>query len=236
MATVILLRHGRTTANTAGVLAGRAGGVRLDGAGRAQAAAAAERLASVRLASVRTSPLHRCRETASPVAGAAGVPLVNDHGLVECDYGEWTGRPIKELVRDRQWRVVQRQPSAMVFPGGESLTAMLARAAEAVRRQDRAVEEEHGPEAVWLACTHGDVIKALLADALGLHLDLFQRIQVDPASVSLVRYTDERPYVLGVNTLGGDLGWLTPPKRRRGRRRTHDAVVGGGAGPATGPD
>lgn len=231
MPTVILLRHGRTTANTSGVLAGRAGGVRLDDTGRAQAAAAAERLAAVRLAAARTSPLHRCRETAGPVAEAAGVPLVNDHGLVECDYGEWTGRPLKELARDKQWRVVQGQPSAMVFPGGESLTGMLARVSEAVRRQDRLVEAEHGPDAVWLACTHGDVVKALLADALGLHLDLFQRIQVDPGSVSLVRYTPERPYVLGMNTLGGDLGWLTPPKGRRGRRRTHGAAVGGGAGP-----
>lgn len=232
MATVLLLRHGRTTANATGVLAGRMGGVRLDEAGRAQAARAAERLAGVRLAEARTSPLHRCRETAGPIADAAGVPLVNDHGLVECDYGEWTGRQLKELAKDRLWRVVQRQPSAMAFPGGESMAGMLARTAEAVRRHDAAVEAEHGPDAVWLACSHGDPIKAVLADALGLHLDLFQRLQVDPGSVSIVRYTAERPYVLGMNTHGGDLGWLTPPKGRRGRRRTHVAVPGGGAGPS----
>lgn len=232
MATVLLLRHGRTTANSTGVLAGRMGGVRLDETGRAQAAAAAERLAGVRLSDARTSPLHRCRETATAIAEGAGLPLVNDHGLVECDYGEWTGRLIKDLAKDRLWRTVQRQPSAVTFPGGESMAGMLGRAADAVRRHDRAVESEHGADAVWLACSHGDVIKSVLADALGLHLDLFQRLQVDPGSVSIVRYTTERPYVLGMNTHAGDLGWLTPPRGRRGRRRSREAVPGGGAGPA----
>jgi broad specificity phosphatase PhoE len=106
-----------------------------------------------------------------------------------------------------------------------------------VRRHDRLVEAEHGPGGVWLAVSHGDVIKAILADALGTHLDLFQRIQVDPASVSIVRYTESRPYVLGTNTSAGDLSWLTPPARKRAsrRRRTSDAPVGGGAGPDTSP-
>lgn len=232
MATVILLRHGRTTANSSGVLAGRMGGVRLDETGRAQAAAAAERLAGVRLAAARTSPLHRCRETASPIAEAAGVPLVNDHGLVECDYGEWTGRQLKDLAKERLWSVVQRQPSAMAFPGGERMGEMQARVVAAVRRHDAEVERLHGPDAVWLATSHGDPIASVLADALGMHLDLFQRLRVDPASISVIRYTAERPQVLGINTQAGDLGWLTPPKGRRGRRRTHDAVPGGGAGPS----
>jgi broad specificity phosphatase PhoE len=117
------------------------------------------------------------------------------------------------------------------------MRAMQDRAVEAVRRHDRLVEEEHGPGGVWLAVSHGDVIKAILADALGTHLDLFQRIQVDPASVSIVRYTESRPYVLGTNTSAGDLSWLTPPARKRSsrRRRTSDAPVGGGAGPDTSP-
>ena len=115
---------------------------------------------------------------------------------------------------------------------------MQDRAVEAVRRHDRLVEAEHGPGAVWLAVSHGDVIKAILADALGTHLDLFQRIQVDPASVSIVRYTESRPYVLGTNTSAGDLSWLSPPPAKRA---SPDAVVrrtrrvGGGAGPDTSP-
>ena len=108
---------------------------------------------------------------------------------------------------------------------------MQARAVAAVRARDAAVEAEHGPDAVWVAVSHGDVIKSVLADALGMHLDLFQRIGVDPASVSVVRYTEARPYVLASNTHAGDLGWLAPPPKRRRGRRTSDAAVGGGAGP-----
>jgi len=231
MATVVLVRHGRTTANASGTLAGRLKGIRLDETGRAQATATAERLAAVKIAEVVSSPLERCRETAAPIATAHGLKVQSERGIVECDYGEWQGRPLKELAKEKLWATVQTQPSAAVFPGGESMPAMLARAAEAVRRRDAAVAAEHGPDAVWVAVSHGDVIKAALADALGMHLDLFQRLAVDPGSISIVRYTSARPYVLGVNTHAGDIGWLTPP-RRRARRRTTDAAVGGGAGPA----
>lgn len=232
MATVVLVRHGRTTANAAGTLAGRLKGVRLDETGRAQAAATADRLAAVRIASVVSSPLERCRETAAAIAAAHGLKVESERGIVECDYGDWQGRPLKELAREKLWATVQAHPSAAAFPGGESMPAMLARAVEAVRRRDAAVAAEHGPEAVWVAVSHGDIIKAALADALGMHLDLFQRLAVDPGSISIVRYTSARPYVLGLNTHAGDIGWLTPPPRRRARRRTNDAAVGGGAGPA----
>lgn len=235
MATLLLVRHGRTTANTAGVLAGRAPGVHLDDEGRAQAARAAERLASVPLALVVTSPLERCRETARAIVGgqAARPPLRSERDLTECDYGEWQGRALKELSREKLWKTVQGQPSAAGFPGGETLAAMQARAVAACRRLDAAVEAEHGSGAVWVAVSHGDVIKSVVADALGTHLDHFQRLHVDPASVSIVRYTATRPYVLGTNTHEGSLSWLAPPARRRGRRRDlgDDAVVGGGAGP-----
>jgi broad specificity phosphatase PhoE len=110
------------------------------------------------------------------------------------------------------------------------LGAMQARAVAAVRRHDATVEAAHGAGAVWVAVSHGDIIKSVLADALGMHLDLFQRLNVDPGSMSVVRYTSARPYVLATNTHEGDLSWLTPPQRSR-RRRTTDAVVGGGAGP-----
>lgn len=239
MATVILVRHGRSTANASGVLAGRLPGVKLDDRGHEQATAMAARLAQVRLAAVVTSPLERCKQTAKAITAQQASPpaLASERRLSECDYGEWQGRPIKDLAKESLWKIVQTQPSAATFPGGESMRAMQDRAVEAVRRHDRLVEEEHGPGAVWLAVSHGDVIKAILADALGTHLDLFQRIQVDPASASIVRYTDARPYVLGTNTAAGDLSWLTPPpssrKRRPKARRAlgDDAVVGGGAGP-----
>jgi broad specificity phosphatase PhoE len=120
----------------------------------------------------------------------------------------------------------------VTFPGGETMAEMVARSSAAVRRRDAALADEHGAEAVWVAVSHGDIIKGILADALGMHLDLFQRINIDPGSVSIVRYTSARPYVLGMNTHAGDLAWLNP-RPRRTRRRSSGAAVGGGAGPGT---
>ncbi len=238
MATVVLVRHGRTEANATGLLAGRTPGVRLDDTGAEQARRVGERLAAVPLAALVSSPLERCRDTAAAIAKAQGARtrVARERGLTECDYGEWQGRMLKELAKEALWRVVQTQPSAAAFPGGESMTAMQARAVEAVRRRDAAVEAEHGAGAVWVAVSHGDVIKSVLADALGMHLDLFQRIHVDPASVSVVRYTATRPYVLATNTHAGDLSWLAPPPRRRSRRKAgaQDAPIGGGGGPSPG--
>jgi probable phosphomutase (TIGR03848 family) len=233
MATVILVRHGRTSANATGVLAGRSRGVRLDDVGGPQAERVAARLAGVRLAGIVSSPLERCRQTASAIAGAQPERprVTTDRGLLEVDYGEWTGRPLKDLAKEKAWGTVQRQPSAAAFPGGESLAGMGARVAAAVRRLDADVEDAHGAGAAWVAVSHGDPIKAILADALGLHLDQFQRIVVDPGSVSVVRYTAERPFVLATNTHEGDLAWLTPPRRTSRRKRSTDAAVGGGSGP-----
>ena len=230
MATVLLVRHGRTTANTSGLLAGRQKGVHLDETGTAQASAAAERLTAVRLAAIVSSPLERCRETAAPIAKASGLRVTTDKGLLECDYGDWQGQELKQLAREKLWTTVQSQPSAVTFPGGETMAEMVARSSAAVRRRDATLADEHGAEAVWVAVSHGDIIKGILADALGMHLDLFQRINIDPGSVSIVRYTSARPYVLGMNTHAGDLSWLSPhPKRTR--RRSSGAPVGGGAGP-----
>jgi probable phosphomutase (TIGR03848 family) len=226
--TVVLLRHGRTTANTGGVLAGWTPGVQLDDTGRAQAEAVAARLAAVPLAAVVSSPLERCVQTAEAVVAGREVVLQTDDRFGEARYGDWTGRALKELVKDPLWKVVQQHPSAAVFPGaeGEGLAQTQARAVAAVREWNAKL----GPDAVWLACSHGDVIKAVLADALGLHLDQFQRIVVDPASISIVTYTDTRPFVVRLNDVGGDVSALIPPKRRARRRRSSDAVVGGGAG------
>lgn len=235
MATMVLARHGRTTANTGGVLAGRSKGVHLDELGAEQARAAGERLAGLPLAAVVTSPLERCRETARAIAKAqaASTKVAGERGLLECDYGSWTGRELKTLAKEPMWKTVQAHPSAAVFPDGESMADMSARAVAAARRWDARVEAEHGADAVWVAVSHGDVIKAILADALGIHLDAFQRITVDPASLSVVRYTPLRPFVMSMNTSAGDLSHLKPParKRSRSRARTSDATVGGGAGP-----
>ncbi|MEE6281011.1 histidine phosphatase family protein [Georgenia sunbinii] len=226
MATVILVRHARSTANTAGVLAGRTPGVELDETGREQAARTGARLGKVPLVDIVSSPLERCRQTAQALVDQQGGRLTPsvDEGLTECDYGDWQGRALSDLSREELWPVVQRQPSAAVFPGGESLVAMHARAVSAIRRHDALVEAEHGPGAVWAAVSHGDLIKAILADALGLHLDLFQRLHVYPASASIVRYAPSHPQVLAMNTDAGDLSWL---------RANPDAPqVGGGVRPS----
>jgi probable phosphomutase (TIGR03848 family) len=226
MATVILVRHGRTAANVNGVLAGRADGVPLDRVGRAQAACPAERLAALPLVAVVSSPLERCRQTARMILDrqAASPTALVEEGITECDYGEWQGRAISEVAKDKLWSVVLTQPSAAEFPGGESMATMQARSVAAIRRHDAAFESEHGPDAVWVAVSHGDIIKSVLADAFGMHLDLFQRITVAPASVSIVRYRADRPEVLATNTDGGDLSWL------RNSAPATDAPVGGGLG------
>ncbi len=232
MATVILLRHGRTTANQAGTLAGHQP-VELDDAGRAQAVAVGARLreAGLPLATVVSSPLLRCRQTVA--AALPDAPVCDEPRLQECDYGDWSGQPLKTLAKQQLWGVVQAHPSAVVFPGGEAMAAMATRAVAAVRDWDARVTASHGPDALWLACSHGDVIKAIVADALGLHLDLFQRIMVDPASLTVIRYTPLRPFVIRQNDIGGALAGLRPPPPRRRRRRavpSSDAVPGGGAG------
>ena len=230
MATVILARHGRTAANASGVLAGRSAGVHLDETGQQQAARAAERLAGLPLARVVTSPLERCRETTALLA--PDQEAETEDRLLECDYGDWTGRELKVLAKEKLWRTVQAQPSGVRFPGGESMPEMSARAVAAVRDRDALLDAEVGEHAVWLAVSHGDVIKAILADALGLHLDQFQRIMVDPASLSVVRYTPQRAFVVTMNSHSGSLAHLATKPRRR-RSRSSDAVVGGGAGPST---
>jgi probable phosphomutase (TIGR03848 family) len=238
VATVLLVRHGRTAANTGGVLAGRTPGVGLDDVGNQQAAELAARVAALPIVAVVSSPLERCRRTAAALVSALAKPIrvQIDSRLTECGYGDWTGRKLSELAKQPLWSVVQRHPSAARFPGGESLRAMQARALESIREHDAAIAEEYGPRAIWVAVSHGDVIKAVVADAAGSHLDEFQRIVVDPGSVSVVSYTPLRPFVVRLNE-HGDLSGLAPKEKRSRRRRggagASDAPVGGGAGPAT---
>lgn len=217
---MLLLRHGRTNANLTGVLAGRSPGVELDEVGVTQAAAAAQRIAPLPVQAVVSSPLRRCRQTAKAVVDArtahladsngGRLPVQIEAGLIECGYGTWTGRKLAELAKEKLWSSVQQQPSAVRFPDGEALSEMSARATAAIRSWDQKIAAEHGDSALWVAVSHGDVIKAILADALGMHLDQFQRIMVDPASISVIHFAATRPFVLRMNTVGQDLESLIP--------------------------
>ena len=228
MATALLIRHGRTTANASGTLAGWTPDVHLDELGLGQVSALGSRMAAVPIAAVVTSPLDRCRETASAIVGDRDIPVHPDSEVAEVRYGDWTGEPLKTLAKDPLWKVVQQHPSNARFPGddAESLADMQARAVRAIRGWNARL----GDKAVYAVVSHGDVIKAVLADALGLHLDLFQRIVVDPASLSVVQYSDTRPFVERMNDSGGDVSGLLPRKRSR-RSKSGDAAIGGGAGP-----
>lgn len=229
VATLILLRHARSSANGSGTLAGRTAGIGLDPAGTGQVTGLLERLAAVPLAGIVASPLQRCQATIADLAAARELSPVVEPRLSEVDYGGWTGRKVSELAQEPLWKVVQQHPSAAVFPDGEGLAQVQARAVAAIREHDARITAAHGANAIWLACSHGDVIKSVLADALGLHLDGFQRIVVDPCSISVVRYTETRPFVLKINDTGSDVSGLLPPKEEE-QAASSDAVVGGSTG------
>jgi probable phosphomutase (TIGR03848 family) len=192
----------------------------------------------VPLDAIVTSPLERCRQTAEAIAAARNghpVAATEDEQLAEVRYGDWTGKPLRQLAKEPLWRVVQTHPSAASFPGedGESMPDVQHRAVRAVRGWNTRL----GKDAVYLICSHGDVIKSLIADSLGMHLDLFQRVQVDPCSLTVIRYTPLRPFLLRMNDTGGSVSSLVRPARhdqpadgQRGRSGDGDAVIGGGAG------
>ncbi|WP_278262355.1 histidine phosphatase family protein [Nocardia sp. AG03] len=206
--TVILLRHGVSTSNVGRTLAGRSPGVELTERGTEQAVAVADRLATLPIEHIASSPLLRCQRTVAPLAEKLGLEPDCDERLIEVDYGEWTGRPIAELLNEPLWKVVQAHASGAVFPGGEGLAQVQQRAVAAIRDIERGLAERAGRDVLWVACAHGDVIKAILADALGLHLDGFQRIAVEPASISVVRYGPMGPSVWKFNDTGADLSAL----------------------------
>lgn len=203
--TVLLVRHGQTP-TTGSTLPGRAPGLHLADTGTEQAQKAAERIAKLsNVAAVYASPLERTRETAAPIAKALGQRVKVDRGLLECDFGDWTGRKLKDLFKLPEWATVQRYPSGFRFPGGESFTEMQQRITAALAR----LVERH-PGQTIVAVSHADPIKAAVAHALGTHLDLFQRIVVSPCSVSVIAYQSVGPTVLSVNSTGDDLTKLAP--------------------------
>lgn len=236
MTTVLLVRHG-LTATTGQVLTGWTPGISLDDRGRAQAAALAARLAPVRLDAVVSSPLERCMETALAIAADHPDAQVQpEDRFGECGYGDWTGQPLKKLAEDPLWRAVQVHLSSVTFPGGESMLNVQYRALSAIRDWNKRL----GDDATYLVCSHGDVMKAIIADSLGLHLDQSQRIQVDPCSLTVIRYTSLRPFLVRMNDTGGGVHDLMPqpgdsreeqrPRQGHEQLAEGDAMVGGGAG------
>ncbi len=203
---VLLVRHGQTP-TTGTNLPGRARGLHLSDKGQEQAAAVAERVRPLtqRIGAVYASPLERTQETAAPIAKAVKKRVRTNPGLLECDFGAWTGATLKDLAELPEWKTVQRYPSGFRFPRGESFAEMQARITGAI---DTLVARH--PGATVVAVSHADPIKAAVAQALGTHLDLFQRIVISPCSITAVLYSTTGPVVLAVNSTGGDLAVLAP--------------------------
>ena len=203
--TVLFVRHGQTP-TTGSVLPGRAKGLHLADKGKEQAAAAAARIAAgPKVTAVYASPLERTKETAAPIARQLGLPVKAEKGLLECDFGDWTGRELKQLMKLPEWATVQRYPSGFRFPNGESFSEMQTRISDTVAR----LSQQHRGETI-VCVSHADPIKAAVAAALGTHLDLFQRIVISPCSITAVTYGVAGPVVLTVNSVSGELAALRP--------------------------
>lgn len=202
---LLLVRHG-TTPTTGKVLPGRARGLHLADSGKKQAVHAAERIAELeKVNAIYSSPLERARETAAPISRALRVPVRIERGLLECDFGSWTGQSLRRLYKKPEWNAVQRTPSAFRFPDGESFVEMQSRmvgALDVIRRR-------HAGKTV-VCVSHADPIKAAVAHAMGTPLDLFQRIVISTCSVTAILYSDAAPIVLTVNSTGGSLRDLRP--------------------------
>jgi len=201
MGTVLLIRHGQSVANAQGVLAGRAPGVHLDEHGEKSAIELGIHLGALPIAKVLISPLERTAQTADLIF-ARKFPVETENRITECDYGDWQGRLLSELATETLWKTVQNEPDQMVFPNGESLQQMSDRAVEAIREWDAKLSAQHGSDVIWVAVSHGDVIKAICADALSMPLRNFQRISIEPSSVSVVQYRSESAQVHKLNDTG----------------------------------
>ncbi|HEY5663080.1 MAG TPA: MSMEG_4193 family putative phosphomutase [Ilumatobacter sp.] len=203
--TVLLVRHGQTP-TTGKLLPGRAPGLHLAEAGVRQAERAGERIAELaRVDAIYCSPLERARETAAPIGAAIGMRPKVDRGLLECDFGDWTGAELAALMKLPEWRTVQKAPSTFRFPNGESFTEMQVRIVGALDR----LRAAH-PGGVIVCVSHADPIKAAMAHALGTHIDLFQRIVISTCSISAIAWSTDGPIALTVNSTGGPLSELTP--------------------------
>jgi probable phosphoglycerate mutase len=202
---VLMVRHGRTP-TTGKVLPGRAAGLHLADSGKAEAEAVAKRIAEIKgVTAVYASPLERARETATPIGKILGQKVNIHKGLLECDFGDWTGAQLTALMKKPEWTTVQKAPSTFRFPNGESFTEMQQRMVSALDD----IRAKH-PGGIVVCVSHADPIKAAVAHAMGTHIDLFQRIVISTCSVSAVAYSPSGPVVLTVNSTGGSLADLRP--------------------------
>ena len=221
MGTVLLIRHGQSVANAQGVLAGRAPGVHLDEHGERAAGELGNHLADLNISQVLVSPLERTQQTAELIFSNR-FPIEIENRITECDYGDWQGRLLSELSTEDLWQTVQNAPDEMIFPNGESMQQMSDRAVGAIREWDEILSAKHGPNVIWAAVSHGDVIKAICADALSMSLRNFQRISIEPSSVSVVQYRSESTQVHKLNDTG--FQWV---KALNKIAQTSEATVGG---------
>lgn len=220
MPKIVLIRHAHSTANAAGVLSGRLPGVHLSKVGQEQAKRLAERLGKLTISEVHVSPMERCSETLEPwiIKYGKNVTVVTDKNLVEVDYGKWSGKKLAVLSRAKLWRKIQSQPSSVTFPEGESLAQMQVRAMQSVHNFfDTDLE-------LMIMVSHGDVIKAIVASALGMHLDDFQRIVIDPASITILESHGGAIRLTRLNDSDSSVSELLQSKKKRGH------LLGGGKG------
>ena len=195
MTTLFFVRHG-VTSHTGNKLSGWMPGIHLNDEGRRQAEAAAAHLANTKFKAIYSSPIERCLETAEIIAARHKLEPVTNDALGEVEYGTWTNRSLKSLMRTKLWTTVQRWPAAMRFPEGETLRSVQARAVDYVE----AIKAEH-PKGTVCCVSHGDVIKLVFAHYLGVHIDLYQRIIIGPASISIVALAEYGPFILAMNTM-----------------------------------
>jgi probable phosphomutase (TIGR03848 family) len=229
MTRIVLLRHAHSSANAKAILAGRAPGVDLSDRGRKESQDVAKRLKEINFSLIRVSPMERCAQTIEPLLaqlskGSGAKPIIEvENDLVEVDYGRWTGRKLAILSRDKAWKVVQNNPSAMYFPGGEGLLDVQARAMRAVN--NAANTPGRGPK---LLVSHGDVIKSIVASVLGAHLDHFQKIVIDPASITVLDFNGVDFRVLTLNSTTAPITAFL--KEESSKKKGVSALLGGGSG------
>ena len=220
MPKIVLIRHAHSTANAAGVLSGQLPNVNLSKSGQEQSERLAERLGKLTIAQVHVSPMDRCSQTLAPWLAkyGKGVTVTLEPNLVEVDYGKWSGKKLATLSRAKLWRKVQGQPSAVTFPDGESLAQMQVRAMQSVHDFFASDQE------MTIMVSHGDVIKAIVASSMGMHLDDFQRIVIDPASITILESNGGAIRLTRLNDSDSSVSELLQSKSKRGH------LLGGGKG------
>ncbi len=221
MTTVYLVRHGRTPANEKGILAGRTKGVFLDDLGVLQAETLAKSLENIEFKKIIVSPMERCQQTAKILNQFSKNPLKPniDSGISECDYGDWSNKKLSTLRRKPLWKNVQERPSGVQFPNGEKMSDMLDRVKSTIFEKASKLKDQDN----MLVVSHGDPIRSFIADSLGIHLDNFQRITIDPCSLSIVRVTQGNIQVVSVNNR------VQVPTQTK-KKKKFGSVLGGGAG------